>query len=295
MIVRNTMKWEKKKAGTVQRGKNVVDVQKAVRERYGQIARTQGSCCGGQETATCGCGGASQDMSRLVGYSDEELGGLPEGADLGLGCGNPVASASLRKGETVLDLGSGAGIDCFLAARKVGAKGRVIGVDMTSDMLEKARANARKAGLKNVEFRLGEIENLPLADGSVDAVISNCVINLCQDKKRVFREVFRVLKPGGRMMVSDIVLKAPLPEAVLGSVEAYVSCIAGAALKKQYIAAIRAAGFRDVDIVGETVYPIDIGDASIRKLVDDLPLGVDELRKIASTIVSIKVEARKAR
>ena len=286
---------DRKKAGMKQGGKKEVDVQKAVRERYGRIARTRGSCCGAEEAATCGCGGASQDMSRLIGYSDEELGTLPEGADLGLGCGNPVALASLKKGETVLDLGSGAGIDCFLAAKKVGAKGRVIGVDMTPDMLEKARANAKKAGLANVEFRLGEIENLPVADSSMDAVISNCVINLCQDKKRVFKEVHRVLKPGGRMMVSDIVLKAPLPAVIRGSVEAYVSCIAGAALKKQYLAAIRAAGFRDLKVVGETVYPIDIGDETIRSLVEHLPLGVDELRKIASTIVSVKVEARKPR
>jgi SAM-dependent methyltransferase len=273
----------------------VAEVKKAVRDSYGLIARAKGSCCGPQKATSCGCGGAPQDISRLVGYSDEELGSLPEGADLGLGCGNPVALASLKKGETVLDLGSGAGIDCFLAAGKVGPKGRVIGVDMTADMLEKARANARKAGARNVEFRLGEIENLPVADGSVDAVISNCVINLCPDKRRVFKEVFRVLRPGGRMMVSDIVLKAPLPEAVRGSVEAYVSCIAGAALKRQYLEAIRSAGFRDVKVLGETVYPLDVGDETVRSVVEQLPMGVDELRKIASTIVSVKVEARKPR
>ena len=290
------MKKGDKREADVKRGEGTeVNVKKAVRERYGRIAQTSGSCCGPKKAAPCGCGGAPRDQSRLVGYSDEDLGGLPEGADLGLGCGNPVAMASLKKGETVVDLGSGAGIDCFLAAKKVGARGRVIGVDMTPDMLEKARANAKKAGLRNVEFRLGEIENLPVADGSVDAVISNCVINLCPDKKRVFKEVFRVLRPGGRMMVSDIVLKAPLPEAVRGSVEAYVACIAGAALKKQYLAAIRAAGFRDVLVVGETVYPLDVGDVTVRSVVEQLPLGVDELRKIASTIVSVKVEAHKGR
>jgi arsenite methyltransferase len=295
MNVGDKRKGDRMKAGQKRAGKGGLDVKKAVRDRYGQIARESGSCCAPKPAQTCGCGGASQDMSRLVGYTDEDLGNLPEGADLGLGCGNPVALASLKKGETVVDLGSGAGIDCFLAAKRVGPKGRVIGVDMTPDMLEKARANARKAGLRNVEFRLGEIENLPVADGSADAVISNCVINLCTDKKRVFKEVFRVLRPGGRMMVSDIVLKAPLPEAVRGSVEAYVSCIAGAALKKQYIAAIRAAGFRDVKVVGETVYPLDAGDETIRTVVEELPLGIDELRRIASTIVSVKVEARKAR
>ena len=280
-----------KRAGRAKRE----DVKKTVRRRYGEIARTQGSCCGAAKAAPCGCGGAPEDMSRLAGYSEQELGTLPAGADLGLGCGNPVALASLRKGQTVLDLGSGAGIDCFLAAQNVGRSGHVIGVDMTPDMLDRARANARKGGFRNVEFRLGEIENLPVADGSVDTVISNCVINLCQDKKRVFKEIFRVLRPGGRMMVSDIVLLAPLPAAIRGSVEAYVSCIAGAALKKQYLSAIRAAGFRDVEVLGETVYPIDTGDETIRTVVEQLPLGVDELQKIASTIVSVKVRARKRR
>jgi SAM-dependent methyltransferase len=275
--------------------KKSIDVKKAVRERYGQIARESGSCCGTAKAVPCGCGGAPVDISRAVGYSDGELGALPEGADLGLGCGNPVALASLKKGETVLDLGSGAGIDCFLAAEKVGPKGRVIGVDMTADMLEKARANAKKAKLRNVEFRLGEIENLPVPDGSVDVVISNCVINLCQDKKRVFREVFRVLRPGGRMMVSDIVLKAPLPPAVLSSVDAYVGCIAGAALKRQYLGAIRAAGFRDVRVAGESVYPLDLSDQQVQPFIENLPLDIDELRKLASTIVSMKVEARKGK
>ena len=168
---------------------------------------------------------------------------IPEGANLGLGCGNPVALASLRPGETVLDLGSGGGIDCFLAARKVGPEGRVIGVDMTAEMIHLARENAQKSGLKNVEFRLGEIENLPLEDGSVDAVISNCVINLSTDKERVFREIYRVLKPGGRMMVSDIVLDGELPAKVKDSVAAYTGCIGGALKRDDYLAAIVKAGF----------------------------------------------------
>ncbi len=270
-------------------------IRAAVRGTYGRIALTEGSCCGQRKAVPCGCGGAPAGISRAVGYSDGELASLPEGADLGLGCGNPVALASLRKGETVLDLGSGAGIDCFLAARNVGSKGLVIGVDMTADMLEKARANARKGKVTNVEFRLGEIENLPVADASVDVVISNCVINLSTDKRRVFREVFRVLRPGGRMMVSDIVLKAPLPPAVRGSIDAYVGCTAGAMLMRQYIAAIRAAGFRDIRIAGETVYPLDFSDSSVKSFIEELPLGLDELRKVASTIVSVKVEARKVR
>jgi SAM-dependent methyltransferase len=271
------------------------DVKKAVRKTYGQIAKTSNTCCGASQVTSCGCRGQPDGISKAVGYSAGDLGSLPEGADLGLGCGNPVALASLRKGETVLDLGSGAGIDCFLAAKKVGAKGKVIGVDMTAGMLERARANASKGGYRNVEFRLGEIENLPVADGSVDVVISNCVVNLCPDKRRVFREVFRVLRPGGRMMVSDIVLKAPLPAVVRASVEAYVSCIAGAALKSSYLGAIRAAGFKDLKVLGETVYPLDFSDEQVGAAIEGLPVGVDELRKIASTILSIKVEAVKRR
>ncbi|MBM4249518.1 MAG: arsenite methyltransferase [Euryarchaeota archaeon] len=270
-----------------------VDVKKVVRERYGEIARTSQSCCAPPKGPTCGCGAAPAGISRAVGYSEEELKSLPEGADLGLGCGNPVALASLKRGETVVDLGSGAGIDCFLAAEKVGPAGKVIGVDMTPDMLDKARGNARKGRRKNVEFRLGEIENLPVADASADAVISNCVINLSTDKERVFREVFRVLRPGGRLMVSDIVLKAPLPPAVLESVDAYVGCIAGAALRRQYLAAIRAAGFRDLRVLGETAYPIDLTDGAVRSFLEQVPIGMDELRKVASTIISIKVEAKK--
>ena len=271
------------------------EVKKAVRKTYGQIAKTSDACCGASQVTSCGCGAQPDGISKVVGYSDQELASLPQGADLGLGCGNPVALASLKKGQTVLDLGSGAGIDCFLAAKNVGAKGRVIGVDMTAGMLEKARANARKGGFRNVEFRLGEIENLPVADNSVDVVISNCVINLCTDKKRVFKEVFRALRPGGRMMVSDIVLKAPLPAIVRDSVEAYVSCIAGAALKKTYLGAIRAAGFEHIRVLGETVYPLDLSGDQLGTAIVDLPVGVDELRRIASTILSIKVEAVKRR
>ena len=197
-------------------------------------------------------------MSKRIGYTDDELETVPEGANLGLGCGNPVALASLREEETVLDLGSGAGFDCFLAANKVGKTGKVIGVDMTPEMLEKARENAKKGGYSNVEFRLGEIENLPVADNSVDVMISNCVINLSPDKRRVFAEAYRVLRPNGRLMVSDIVLLKELPAFVMNSLEAYVSCVSGAMIREEYLRTIENAGFKEVKIVDETIFPIDL-------------------------------------
>jgi ubiquinone/menaquinone biosynthesis C-methylase UbiE len=219
----------------------------------------------------------------------------PAGANLGLGCGNPVALASLKEGEAVLDLGSGAGFDCFLAAKKVGGKGRVIGVDMTPEMLENARENARKAGVANVEFRLGEIENLPVADNSVDAVISNCVINLAPDKERVFAEAFRALKPGGRLMVSDLVLTAPLPKAVQESIAAYVGCLAGASLKADYLRAIKQAGFENVNVASEESFPVELmqNDPTTQAVVRDLKVTREEVVRIAGTVVSVKVSARK--
>jgi arsenite methyltransferase len=235
------------------------DIKQNVREAYGKIAQEKGSCCGASSSC-CGGNPATESASKLVGYTDDELKAIPEGADLGLGCGNPVALASLREGETVLDLGSGPGMDCFLAASRVGKTGRVIGVDMTPDMLDRARRNAAKGDYGNVEFRLGEIENLPVADNTVDVVISNCVINLCQDKKRVFGEIYRVLRPGGRLMVSDIVLNKELPETLKNSVEAYTCCIGGAALKSDYLQVIKAAGFQDVNVVDESISYLQPGD-----------------------------------
>ncbi len=224
--------------------------KKAVRDRYGKIAKNTGLYCF-PSASCCGRENAVEKIGRGIGYSSEDLQSVPEGANLGLGCGNPIALASLKEGETVVDLGSGAGFDCFLAANQVGKNGRVIGVDMTPEMLDKARENARIDGYRNVEFRLGEIENLPVADNSADIIISNCVITLSPDKKRVFQEALRVLKPGGRLMISDIVLLRELPEAVKNSIEAYVECLIGAVMKDDYIDAVKTAGFQDIKIMGE--------------------------------------------
>src|SRR5271169_3387350 len=224
-------------------------VRQKVRTGYGQIAKAGASgvsCCGGTPSSCCSPPVDSQDLARQVGYSAEELAALPEGANMGLSCGNPNALASLTPGEVVLDLGSGGGFDVFIAGRKVGAAGRVIGVDMTSEMLQKARNNLaayrETSGLDNVEFRLGEIEHLPLADASVDVVISNCVINLSPDKGQVWREIARVLKPSGRVAVSDLALFKPLPQEVKEMVEALVGCVAGAVLVSDTERMAREAG-----------------------------------------------------
>jgi len=270
------------------------EIKKMVREGYAKIARKGSSCCA--PASSC-CSGAdlAQDISKKIGYADEELASVPEGANLGLGCGNPVALASLAKGETVLDLGAGAGFDCFLAANKVGKTGKVIGVDMTPEMLEKARENAEKGDYANVEFRLGEIENLPVADNSVDVIISNCVINLSPDKKRVFSEALRVLKPGGRLMVSDIVLLKELPDFIRDSIAAYVGCVAGAMLKDDYLAAIRRAGFEPVEVVGETFFPVDglVNDPMAKAVIDKMAITADDIRDAGNSVASVKVRAVK--
>ena len=218
-------------------------IRSQVREHYGQIARQTASCCG-----PVGCCGPNPDASLALGYSADDLASVPEGANLGLGCGNPQAIASLRPGETVLDLGSGAGFDCFLAARQVGDTGRVIGVDMTSSMIEKARANAASVGASRVEFRLGEIEHLPVEDATVDEILSNCVLNLVPDKAQAFREAFRVLKPGGRLAVSDVVLLSALPDALRADVNAYAGCVSGAVTVSEVESHLRAAGFTAVKV-----------------------------------------------
>jgi arsenite methyltransferase len=269
---------------------NAEEIRKVVRERYAKIVKPNSTCCA--PVASC-CGGPdpTEEISKKIGYTGEELKAVPEGANLGLGCGNPVALASLKEGETVLDLGSGAGFDCFLAASRVGDRGKVIGIDMTPEMLEKARDNARKGNYANVEFRLGEIESLPVADNSVDAVISNCVINLSPDKKRVFSEAFRALKPGGRLMISDIVLLKELPDFVKNSIEAYIGCVSGALLKDEYIRTIKAAGFQDVRIIDETSFPMEFiaNDPTAKGVIENSKIPPEKVREVASSIMSIKV------
>jgi len=270
-------------------------IRKSVREGYAQIA-LQGSSCCGSGVSCCGGSDLATEIGRKIGYGDEELAAVPEGANLGLGCGNPLALAALQGGETVVDLGSGAGFDCFLASRLVGAAGRVIGVDMTPAMLDKARENARKGGFANVEFRLGEIEHLPVADNTADLIISNCVVNLSPDKEQVFRDAYRILKPGGRLMISDIVLLKKLPEIIRNSIEAYIGCVAGAALKDHYLGALTAAGFQDITIMEEATFPLDliISDPTLKAVADNLQLDPEAAEKLARTIVSMKVSARKA-
>jgi SAM-dependent methyltransferase len=217
-----------------------------IKKKYQEIAVLGVTCCSGG-----GCCGSSssEDLSMSVGYSETDVRAVPD-ANMGLGCGNPVAIAELKPGDVVLDLGSGAGFDCFLAAQRVGSSGKVIGVDMTPEMIEKAQANALKYGYSNVEFRQGDIEALPVKDSSVDVIISNCVINLAPDKEKVFREAFRVLKPGGRMYISDMVLLAELPEELKNDHELLAGCVAGAVLKEEYLELLKRVGF-SVEILAE--------------------------------------------
>jgi SAM-dependent methyltransferase len=272
------------------------EIREKVRRRYAEFAARDRNCC----QSSCESCGPSQDYVETIGYSKDDLGALPEGAGLALGCANPVALACLREGQTVLDLGSGAGLDALLAAKAVGEKGRVIGVDMTPEMIARARANAREAECSNVEFRLGEIEHLPVADDSVEVVISNCVVNLSPEKGKVFAEAYRVLKPGGRLLVSDIVLESPLPEEIKRDAEAYVGCIAGASLKQEYLDLIQAAGFREVEIVESRVLPwiepsreelqqTEIGALLLERLGGDLGKAV----RVAESVLSVSIAATK--
>ena len=272
------------------------DVRKAVRAGYGQIANSGSSRRG--PTPTC-CGSspvASKGLAKHIGYSSEELAALPEGANMGLSCGNPNALAGLQPGEVVLDLGAGGGFDVFIAGKKVGATGRAIGVDMTAEMLGKARENIaayqKQTGLDNVEFRLGEIEHLPLADNSVDAVISNCVINLSPDKAQVWREIVRVLKPGGRVAVSDLALLKPLPRAVAKSVEALIGCVAGAVLVSETERMAKAAGLVDIGTKSKPAYidgMVDWQDPLYQKIIKDLPAGA----KPSDYITSLEIKGWK--
>ncbi len=275
---------------------NQEQIREKVRKGYSKIARDgdsrrrpKKSCCGA-------IGDTPGQFARKIGYSAEELATLPEGANLGLSCGNPTALASLKPGETALDLGAGGGFDVFLAGCKVGKSGRVIGVDMTPDMLAKARRNAaayrKQSGLDNVEFRLGEIERLPVADASVDVVISNCVINLSPDKPQVWREIARVLKPGGRVAVSDLALLQPLPPSVSEMVEALVGCVAGAVLVEETARMARAAGLTDLTLNRKADFldaKADWNDPLYRKIAARLPSGA----RVADFLVSLEVSARK--
>ena len=272
-------------------------VRKLVREVYTEIAqKTSAGCC--SPGVSC-CGSAPPDAERLareLGYTVEELKVLPDGANMGLSCGNPAALAALKPGETVLDLGSGGGFDVFIAGRKVGATGRAIGVDMTPDMLGKARRNIghyrKETGMDNVEFRLGEIEHLPVADDSVDAIISNCVINLSPDKSQVWREMARVLKPGGRVAVSDMALLKPLPAEVSKIVEALVGCVAGAVLVSETGRMAKEAGLSDIVLKVKSDYiaaMLDFEDPLYKKIVELLPAGT----KPSDFITSLEVQALK--
>jgi len=276
---------------TIQREESV---RQSVRQGYARIAtRANESCC--SSSSCCGSGSAEQ-VAQAVGYSEAELATLPDGANMGLSCGNPTALASLTPGEVVLDLGSGGGFDVFIAGQKVGAGGRAIGVDMTSEMLGKARANVaayqERTGLDNVEFRLGEIEHLPVADASVDVVISNCVINLSPDKAQVWREIARVLKPGGRVAVSDLALLRPLPAEVAGMVEALIGCVAGAVLVEETERMAREAGLADIELERKEGYVDameDWNDPLYLEIIDKLPQDA----RPGDYITSLDVSARK--
>ncbi len=264
-------------------------IQDAVKERYGKVATEQSGCCSPGEDSI-------NENARQIGYRNSELQSIPEGANLGLGCGNPLAFEEIKPGSTVLDLGSGAGIDCFIAAQKVGTTGQVIGVDMTPEMIAKANENRRKMGADNVTFLLGQIESLPVESNSIDLVISNCVINLSENKPNVFREAFRVLKPGGVFTVSDIVLLRKLPWFISRSVNAYVGCVAGAALKQDYLNYIIAAGFNNPEILDERtvdeIFPEE--DPTIQTITKLIPLPKRTIRSLSGRYAaSIKVRAVK--
>jgi len=270
------------------------EVRDHVRQAYARAVTSAVSA----EARSCACSPRSErkgSVSKFAGYGTKELAQMPEEAVVSsFGCGNPVAFSQIAAGQTVVDLGSGAGLDLLLAAQKVGPTGHVIGIDMTPEMIERARANITAAGIRNVEVRQGIIEDMPVESGTVDWVISNCVINLSPAKEKVFREAFRVLKPGGRLMVSDIVLKKDLPEEIKNSVAAYTACVAGAVRKEKYLDCIRAAGFQEADVLAETNYPLDmaLSDPTAKAIVETLGSAA-KARELASSIASIKVYAKK--
>jgi arsenite methyltransferase len=271
-------------------------IQKNVKSGYAEIVKrsTKKSflpnifqCCDPKKMAT--------DIGIKIGYSEEDLKNVPEDANLGIGCGNPTALASIKKGETILDLGSGAGFDCFLASRATGETGKVIGVDITPEMVAQAQKNAEKGNYSNVEFKIGAIENLPVESESVDLIISNCVINLSNQKEQVFKEAFRVAKSNGRMMISDIILLNDLPDYVKNSVEGYIACLAGAVRKEDYINAIAKAGFTEISIDKEASFPIELmlNDPIAEKIIRENNLTEKEISAIANAIASVSISAKK--
>ncbi len=271
-------------------------IQKNVKSGYANILKrnTRKSflpnifqCCDPKEIAT--------DIGKKIGYSEDELRNVPEDANLGIGCGNPTGLASIKKGETILDLGSGAGFDCFLASKETGETGKVIGVDITPEMVAQAKKNAETGKYKNVEFKVGEIENLPIESNSIDLIISNCVINLSNQKNQVFKEAFRVAKSNGRIMISDIILLHDLPDYVKNSVEGHIACLAGAVRKEDYINAIARAGFSDISIDKEAPFPIELmlNDPIAEKIVRENNLTEKEIKSIANSIASISISAKK--
>ena len=275
---------------------NTEQIQQNVKSSYADILErnTKKSflsnffqCCDPKEIAS--------EIGKKIGYSEEELINVPEDANLGIGCGNPTALASIKKGETILDLGSGAGFDCFLASRETGETGKVIGVDITPEMVVQAQKNAEKGEYKNVEFKLGEIENLPIESNTIDLIISNCVINLSNQKERVFEEAFRVAKPNGRLLISDIVLLIELPDYVKNSVEGHIACLAGAVSKEHYIDAMSKAGFENISIDKEATFPIELmlNDPIAEKIVRENNLTGKEIKDIANSITSISISAKK--
>ncbi len=265
-------------------------LREKVREGYAAVALEGEGCCGGAQSR------GAEDFSKSIGYSEQELAELPDGANLGAGCGNPTAEAEIRPGDTVLDLGSGAGIDCFLAARKVGPEGVVIGVDMTDEMLEKARRNAEKVNATNVEFRKGVIEDLPVDDNSVDLIISNCVINLSPQKEKVFAGAYRVLKSGGKMLISDIVLEKNLPPEVANDVQSYVGCIAGAILRQDYLQTMRDAGFEKIETVSAANVAGGCGsdDRGLKEASERLGMDWEKIRHCVDDVTSLQLRATKS-
>ena len=269
------------------------EIKRAVKEGYARIAKQATSYYSSQEGS--GYFDNLEDICKRIGYSEEDISAAPPESNLGLGCGNPVALAAIKEGERVLDMGSGAGFDCFLASSLVGPSGQVIGVDITSEMVDKARANAKKGGYENIDFRQGDLENMPVADSYVDVVISNCVINLVPNKRLVFKEAFRVLRPGGRLAISDVVLTRELPDFVKNSTRAYIGCLAGAIMKQEYLQIIANVGFSDVSVAAESSFPVQSllcesrGSAAI-----EMPqFSPEQQKEIAESVLSIKVNARK--